>query len=344
MKKCLSIFFLSLLLFSCKKEEKPSPLIISNNGFYIINEGNYTWGNSSLSYYDEQKYEIENNVFYNVNQVPLGDVAMDMKMIHGKGFITINNSGIIYVMEPQTAKYVATIGGLTSPRYILPVNDSLAYVTDLYSPYISIINTQTYQKTGQIFIGKSTETMVKWNNELFVTGWSFNNKVYVIDINQHNLIDSITVGLQPNSIAMDKNNNLWVLCDGGYTGNPIGYEKSSLWKINSGTRQVIKSFYLPNLSYAARSLIINNSADTLYFIWHDVYKMSFQDSILPQQPFIAAGSANFYSLWEHPSKPWFIVTDAKNYTSNGDVCIYNLNGTLLEKKQAGIIPRSFCSK
>ncbi len=344
MKKIFWILFLGLLFFSCRKEDKTNLPTISSDGFYIINEGNYTWGNSSLSYFDEQKQTIENDVFYKANHAPIGDVAMDMKIIHNKGFITINNSGLIYVVEPSTAKYVATIGSLISPRYILPVNDSLAYVSDLYSPYISVINTYRYQTIGHIFTGKSTESMIKDEHQIFVTSWSFNNKIYIIDELQQRVTDSITVGLQPNSITLDRENNIWVLCDGGYSGNPVGHEKSSIWKINAATHQVIESFYFPNINYAARSLVMNSSADTLYYIYHDVYKMSIYDSILPQQSFIEAHQSNFYSVWIHPLKPWLLLTDAKNYTSNGTVFLYHIHGNLLGKYDAGIIPRAFCKQ
>ncbi|NSW46026.1 MAG: YncE family protein [Bacteroidales bacterium] len=338
------LFFYTIILLSCKKENPTSETISTSSGFFIVNEGNYTWGNSSLSFYNETNQRIENNIFYKANQVPLGDVAFDMKIINSKGFITVNNSGLIYVINPENAKYIATISSFISPRYILPINDSLAYVSDLYSPYISIINTKKYQKTAQIFIGKSTESMVLWQNKVFACNWSFGNKIFVVDIHQHQCIDSIQVGLQPNSIQLDKNGNIWVLCDGGYNGNPIGHEKASLWKINPQTHEAVKKISMPSLDYPANSLSINSNADSLYFIWKDIFKVSIYDTVLPSEPFIRADNANFYSLTIHTKLPRLIVCDAKNYVANGEVRIYYLNGTLLDSKETGIIPRTICFK
>lgn len=342
MNKFIIILSLFIIFSSCKKEDKTENTTITSNGFFIVCEGNYTWGNSSLYFYDENNNQIQQDIFYNANHTTLGDVAMDMKIINGKGFITVNNSGLIYVIDPTNAKHIATIGGLTSPRYILPINDSIAYVSDLYSPDITIINTKTYQKTGNVHIGNSTESMIKLQNKVFACSWSFNRKIYVINITQNTCKDSITVGLQPNSIVLDKSGFLWILCDGGYSGNPAGHENPSLWKINPQNNQIIQHFTFASNTYPANSLVINNQLDTLYYICHNVYKMSMNDSILPTEPFIYSENANFYSISTHPIKPWIIINDAKNYTSNGETTIYNTQGVRISKNTVGIIPRTIC--
>lgn len=340
------LFILSsiiLFLYACKKEnDDTQPPIQNIKGFFIVNEGNFTWGNSSLSFFDENQQQINNDVFYKANQTVLGDVAMDMKIIHNRGFIVVNNSGLIYVVDPATSKHLATIGNLISPRYILPINDTLAYVSDLYSPYMAIIHTTKLTKYGQIWVGSSTEAMVKTSNKVFVTSWSFKQKVYVIDVLQHAVIDSILVGKQPQSIVADKNDNVWVLCDGGYPGNPIGHEAPSLWKINSQTHQIEHSIYFPSNQYSARSLVINTTKDTLTFIYKHIYRMAINDTIFPTAPTITSSTQNFYTLWHHPSKPWLIASDAKNYVANGSVLIYHNNTQLLYQLQSGVIPSAFC--
>ena len=39
----------------------------------------------------------------------------------------------------------------------------------------------------------------------------------VIDNTTDEVIDSIEVGIEPESMVIDKNNMLWVLCNGGWT-------------------------------------------------------------------------------------------------------------------------------
>ena len=90
-------------------------------------------------------------------------------------------------------------------------------------------------------VGRSTEEMVQYGSEVFVANWSGynqtlkNNKVLIIDGIQDKMVDSITVGIEPNSMVLDHNNILWVLCSGGYENAVI----PSLWKIDVATHEVI---------------------------------------------------------------------------------------------------------
>ena len=70
-------------------------------------------------------------------------------------------------------------------------------------------------------MGKSTEKMVQVGNELYVSNWSNyyvpgmeKNSVQVVDINNDVKVAEITVGKEPNCMAVDKNNHVWVLCEG----------------------------------------------------------------------------------------------------------------------------------
>ena len=72
----------------------------------------------------------------------LGDVAQSMTIHDGTAYIVVNNSGIVFGIDPETFRIERVIRGIGSPRYIC-FNDSVAYVTSLYEPRIAVVDVAT---------------------------------------------------------------------------------------------------------------------------------------------------------------------------------------------------------
>ena len=53
-------------------------------------------------------------------------------------------------------------------------------------------------------------------NKAFVSNWAGGKEVMVIDALTDKLIDSIEVGIEPESMVVDRNWNAMGLCDGGW--------------------------------------------------------------------------------------------------------------------------------
>lgn len=345
-----TILILSLIIAitfaACKKKETPQPTPQpADRGLFILNEGTFTYANSSLSYYDFATNTVENNLFFRVNNAPIGDVGQSLALIGSDLYIVVNNSKYIYKVDAKTIVYKAKIEGFTSPRYMLQVSADKAYVTDLVSTGFWVLNLNTLEKTF-VETGNTTEAIVKVGNEVFMSNWSnyytttetSNHSIQVIDCENDALVETIDVAQEPNSMVVDKHNHIWVSCSGGY----MPPQDPAIICIDAATHQIIKRFDLAEGSYPS-GLTIDGAGENIFFMnggygTLNIYKMSVDASEIPETPFVTSGGKVFYNLKVDPANGDLYVTDAKNYVVNGDLIHYSADGTLLGTYELGLIP------
>lgn len=361
MKKLLiKILILSIALTSCMKDEEyweqfRPEIIESPEGVFIINEGNLGYNNASLSYYDIESQTVYKNVFRETNSAFLGDVAQSMQIRDSLAYVVINNSGKILVIDKNTFQLRGKITGLESPRYIHFLSDSKAYVSDLYGRVIHIVNPQSMQKTGEIDLGDpsspipqhNADRMLQYGTRFFTTCWNFDDMLLVVDTETDMPVDSLKVPLQPNSMVLDKEEKLWVLCDGGYAGNALGHEKPALLRIDPVSMEVMKTFRF-ELEESPTELTANNAGDTLYFIKRHIYRHAISSGSVPEifieSPYQGGIDGGFYGLAVDPATSEVYVSDAIDMVQPGVVYRFNPAGMPIDTVKAGIIPGAFCFK
>ena len=225
--------------------------------------------------------------------------------------------------------------GLTSPRYFLGISNSKAYVSDLYSDVISVVNPSTLQITGTIPVSDWTEQMILHDQEAYVTQKG-NNQVLVIDVNTNIIIDSIMVGREPNSLVIDVFGNLWVLCSGG-----VNEALPELVQINTSTHSVMNSFLFNSISESPNSLGIDGSGTNLYYLNSSLFKHSISATALINSPFISSGNSVYYGFGINPYNNEIYLADAIDYVQAGKVYRYDISATLIDSFAVGIIPQDF---
>lgn len=340
-------FILIILSLSCSCVKETNPIIIdsgktylSGEGAFILNEGNFRSGNGSLSFFSYDSLKVYNHVFLNINQRPLGDIPYSMGFHGSNAYILVNNSGKIEVTDRNYLKSVATINKISSPRYISFINDNKGYVTSLYSDSIAIIDLLNNSVSGYINIKKTSESIVTLYATTYVANWAGGNKVMVINSSTDQVTDSIDVGSEPESMVIDKNETLWVLCNGGWKREKY----AELIGISTRTNKIEKRFTFPSVADSPTCLQIDGKGATLYFLLNGVRRMSIEGQSLPSQAFIPELDHIFYKLGINPANDEIFVTDVVDYVKKGKILRYSNGGALISEMETDIIPGTICFK
>lgn len=318
-------------------------------GLFICNEGNFQYGNASMSYYDPSLNLEQNEIFIRANGYKLGDMAQSVSVYKGEAWIVANNSNVVWAIDASTFKEKGRIENFTSPRYIHFVNEDKAYVTQLWDNRIFIVNPKRYEIVGYIQVpgmemeSGSTEQMAQLGKYVYCTCWSYQNSVIKIDIDTDKVVEQLKIGIQPSGIVIDKNNKIWVLTDGGYEGNPIGYEAPELVKIDAETFEIEERFELC-LGDMPSKLQLNGTRDILYWLNGDVWRMGVDDSILPNDPCIESEGRSYYGLSINPGNGEIYVADAIDYQQQGIIYRYSQEGALIDEFSVGVNPSSMAWK
>ena len=348
----ISVAFLILVLPSCMRwdyGDNLSEFDARGEGLFILCEGNFQYGNATLSYYDPAANLVENEVFYRANGMKLGDVAQSMTIYGGKAWIVVNNSHVVFAIDPFSFREIGRIENLTSPRYIHFINDEKAYVTQIWDNRIFIVNPKTYSISGYITVpdmplsSGSTEQMVQVGRYVYCNCWSYQNRIIKIDSETDRVVDEVTVGIQPNSLVKDKYSRLWTITDGGYEGSPYGYEAPALYCIDPESMTILKTFRF-NLGQAPSEININGDGTTLYWINDDIWRMDVDSPSLPVTPFIPYQDTKYYGLTVNPVNEEVYVADAIDYSQQGMIYRFSRFGELLDRFYVGITPGAFCWK
>jgi len=87
----------------------------TGEGLFVVNQGNFMYANASLSYYNPQTKDIENEIFVRANGINLGDVAQSMVLYKETAYVVVNNSGVVFAIDPKTFTLKGMLTGLVSP-------------------------------------------------------------------------------------------------------------------------------------------------------------------------------------------------------------------------------------
>ena len=337
------------LFIRCGEDAEPRVESLFANGVFIVNEGNFTESDGSLSYYDFDSSEVANHIFEAINDRPLAAIFQSMAMYAGRGYIVDTNGRIEIVDAKDLTSIGAIDGDLDLPRYFAGFGN-YGYVTDwgLYDENwanpdskIHVIDLEAMSVSESLNTPSRPEGIMAINGLVYVAN-SATNLITVYDPASNNLIDSIEVNNGPIQFVMDRNQDLWVISNGAYISG------GALQQIDLQGGEVNSTVDLSDIFPNGR-LAINGNRDVLFFMgetWaadfsyteNKVYKTSIND---PGRYTEIIDEKNLYGLGVDPQHEEVYVADAVAFQGNGKVYTYDFAGNKLDEYSVGRGPRDF---
>ena len=301
------------------------------NGALILNEGNFQFGNASLSYFDRDVESVKNGIFEAINGVSMGDVAQSMTVIGDHVYVVVNNSGKVWKINLSDLKVRAEVTGFPSPRYLVQVSDSKAYVSNFQGDEISILDLNSNAIVGQIAMDGWTEEMAVIEDHAYVLGMR-SNQIYKVDPQTDQLTDSLYLGVEPYCIEVDGNGKLWVQTTGGLSQQ----EFAKLFQIDPTTFSVEQEITFPSVETYPSNLTFSADYQSLYFTAGEgLFKMDVSSGQIPNSPIV---NGSFYGMKVDPETGVVYATDAVDYNQRGYVYRFTESGAPIDTFQLDVIP------
>jgi hypothetical protein len=328
----LIIFLFILFLYSCHKD---FGLPIGSGSVIIINEGNYGHSrNSDVSVYDPNRKVVSNNVFYQENGLPPGNVAQSLYLIGDTAYIVMNNSAKVIVADVKNNfKYISSINiPNSSPRFFMPVDQRRAYVTELYSNKIWIVDYRADTLIKAISVSGWTEQIISWGGKV--------HAILKLDPSTDQIISNISLASDPGSMALTPQGDLFVLTP--QQTSPA--QNARIYQIDMSSFSIRRKI---DFTPSRTPNYMRYSSFSNQFLFSDsggIYTMLPGDIVIPANTFIHSNNWNVYGLNADPATGDIYISDAVDYQQASHIMRYSTSGTLLDHFAAGIISNGFVFK
>lgn len=338
MKRKLHLWLLALsvvFVASCSKDENVTMLTGPyDNGFFILNEGNYGKTNSNVGFYDYEKDSIVTQTAY-TDENPgksLGALKQILefgKVFNGRLYLVVTLGGPLVVVNPSTLKEINRTADIEDgARSFVGVSNSQGLLSTEKGVYRVDLNTLAL---GEKIAGITDDVrdMVKVNNYIFLL--SASRGVIVLNVGDFSIAKIIA---------------------GATSGFAVGKETSvyatgarSLIKINSrtlATEEISTNFdvyYNPYVAYSG-TIAASTTENAIYIFsgYHDVYKYIDGNAASLSTPFITLPATNFLyakGIGYDPKKDHIVLT------TTDDMYGGQLNGLFRYNASTGTLINTF---
>jgi hypothetical protein len=331
LQKTLLILVGLNLFIACDKSTLPPEEPISDDGFFVVCEGNFNWGNASISSYDEGKDQETQEYFKAVNGFSLGDIAQSMFETDENYIIVVNNSGKIEIVAKDDFLLVHTLDEFESPRFFQSINDSMAYVSDLFADQLYIVDYAQGTMMGSIPVNSWSEQMVQHEDSVYVCLYG-SQTIGIINSLSHQVVSEIDLAMSPSQIRIDSEGKIWVLASSWGNG-------SIIYRIDPETR-MIEGEWIFEEANTIIQLETSTNGTQIYLLSSqgEVYKFSNLSSTIID-PIFSVDLEGMYGL-DIDDQGGIYICQAYDFVQNGSVRKFNESGVEQYSVTTGIGPNS----
>jgi hypothetical protein len=290
---CCAVFMCAFC--ACEEEDPipaPEPVVPGSHGVFILNEGAEKSNNASLSYYDFETERLSPDIMSGT----LGDLAQDMIAYGAKLYIAVCGSSNITVLDMETRELLKRIDVMNGdiprkPRYLAAYEGKI--YASAYDGNVVRLDTASLTLEAVTKVGDNPDGIAAVNGKLYVAnsgGMNYplppDSTLSVVDIASFKEEKTIKVGVNPYYVKADKYGNVYLTCQGDYSGPSV---PSGIQKLDTQTGTVTDLNIAANQKFALLD-------DMLYF-----YNVAYDEYWTP------SGTLGAYNLQTGTSGP--VVSD-----------------------------------
>ena len=310
-------------------------------GVYILNEGNFSRGNSTLSFYLPESQELFSDVFKSVNGRDLGDIGNDIVVHESRAYIVVNVSEKIEIISTIDHSSVATVKfrpGTSPYRIAIAPNLQRAYVTNLLEASVSVLDLNSLEFiVEKIEVGDNPWGLAYADGKVYVcnSGFGSGRTVSVIDGFTHQVINTIAVSENPTEVGLDSEGKLWIVCSGNFGFiDPSAETPGKFFVLNPTNDEILDSIevggHLGEIAF---------SNDGFAYVVGDlgIIKIDTENAAIVMDPFIPGVH---YTVAVDGTTNEIYVSDGKDFVQNGVITVHTSAGVATNQFEVGVAPGS----